>query len=209
MLFVPGRAGLPRIFKDWHREQRGSSPGWDQHSPLRSEEEQKNRLTSSKYCYRERILKGIMKSTRILSSSFFCDRFQEIALGWRFLSISDCFSFSFLIIFNEIALGLRFYFNFANIYLAENHVKPHLLPRGFLETINGELNSVKNVDFFIPIWKKYFRWSSEDTHEWVALFKKSLTTICRAIILFLDMRKICFKWLIGYILKKMLIYFLI
>ena len=83
-----------------------------------------------------------MKSTRILPSSFFCDSFQEIAFGGRFLRISACFFVSFLIIFNVNALGLRFYFNFAHI-LAESHVKPHILTRGFLETVNGELNSAK------------------------------------------------------------------
>ena len=96
MLFAPGRAGLPCIFKNWNREQRESTSGWDQHAPLRSEEEQKNRLTSSKYCYRQRILMGIMKSTRILPSLFFCDRFQEIVFCWRFLRIWAGFSFSLL-----------------------------------------------------------------------------------------------------------------
>ena len=33
-------------------------------------------------------------------------------------------------------------FNFANIYLAESHVKHHSLTRGFLETVNWELKSV-------------------------------------------------------------------
>ena len=52
--------------------------------------------------------------------------------------------------FQRKCLWFKFYFNFAT-YLAESHVKPHLLPRGFLEIVNGELKSAKNVDFLISI----------------------------------------------------------
>ena len=31
--------------------------------------------------------------------------------------------------------------DFANIYLAESHVKHHIITRGFLETVNWELKS--------------------------------------------------------------------
>ena len=48
-------------------------------------------------------------------------------------------------------INQRFYFNVAPIYLAESHVKHHILSRGFLETVNGELKSAKNVEFLISI----------------------------------------------------------
>ncbi len=59
-------------------------------------------------------------------------------------------SFSFLIVFKKLPWAEGFYFNFAT-YLAESHVKHHIITRGFLETVNGEWKSTKNVDFLISI----------------------------------------------------------
>ena len=56
----------------------------------------KNRLTSSEYCYIERKLKGIMKSTRILPSSFFCDSFLRNRLGLTNFKNFDLFFVFFI-----------------------------------------------------------------------------------------------------------------